>query len=449
MAERCQLIEKPMASPEFFAGKKLIQAIKRAGFEAGFVGGSVRDLLLGKRPADFDIVSTARPELLPTLFPDVKQVGASFGVALVESDGFSFEVATAREERNYLDGRHPELVRYTDSLAHDMQRRDFTINAMWLDPETMLVHDVVGGIDDLEQGVLRTVGDPRQRFAEDYLRMLRAIRFSARLRLMPDPAMMRSIAALAPQCACLAGERVAQELNRMLTGPEPARAMELLLDCGLLKVLLPEVAAMVGVEQPPEYHPEGDVWTHTLLMLRHMVLPDLPLAWSVLLHDIGKPPSRTVDPDGRARFFSHEVIGAELAEPLLERLHFSTVDKNAILGAIRNHMRFASVREMRPAKLRKLLADENFSLELELHRLDCISCHGMMEGFLFLLDQLAAAPEHRALPPPLVMGRDLVKAGMPPGPRFKAVLEAVFEAQLAGEITTREAALTMALEALR
>ena len=375
-------------------------------------------------------------------------VGASFGVSLVRHGGFEFEVAAARQERFYLDGRHPGEVRYTRDLAVDMQRRDFTVNALWYDPVTEIVHDAVGGIDDLERGVLRTVGEPEERFSEDYLRMLRAVRFVSRLRFRLDPAAGRAIRRLAAKCGELTGERLRGELTSMLTGPDPAGAVRLLERTGILAVVLPEVAVLRGVEQPPEFHPEGDVLTHTLLMLEHMAKPDPLLAWSVLLHDVGKAVTQSRDETGRIRFFGHETAGAETAAAILERFRFSTAERDGIVQAVRNHMRFASVLRMKPAKLRRLLADPNFPLELELHRLDCIACHGILDVFVFLLDRLAETPHLQTLPEPFVMGRDLVAAGVRPGPRFRPVLEKVFDRQLAGAFASREEALACALRLL-
>ena len=425
-----------VANPAFHAACHAVRKLKQAGFEAGLVGGSVRDLLLGRLPADYDLVSTAVPEVLAELFPGQRSVGVSFGVSLIEVEGIRFEAATAREERNYLDGRHPELVRYTDSLELDMARRDFTVNALWYDPETEEVCDCVGGVADLERGVLRTVGDPEERFREDYLRMLRAVRFAARLGFELSPGTRRAIAELAPLTAELAPERVAGELTRMLTGPAPDRAMRLLLELGLLRAVLPEVAALDGVEQPPQFHPEGDVFTHTMKMLAHMAYPDARLAWSVLLHDIAKPQTQSIDETGRIRFFGHESEGAELAGRILDRLRFSTADREAIVQAVRGHMRFASVREMRAAKLRRLLADPNFPLELELHRLDCIACHGFLECFVYLLDELVERRrrgEETALPERWVTGKSLIAAGCRPGPEFGPLLESIYDRQLAGE----------------
>lgn len=437
-----------VSNPAFHAACEAVRKLQAAGFEAGLVGGSVRDLLLGRVPADFDLVTTAHPEQLMELFPDTRSVGASFGVSLIDVGEFRFEAATAREERNYLDGRHPELVRYTDSLERDMERRDFTINALWYDPVAEVVCDCVGGAADLERGVLRTVGEPEERFREDYLRMLRAVRFAARLGFELAPGTRRAIGVLAPLTAELAPERIAGELTRMLTGPSPDRAMRLLLELGLLRAVLPEVAALDKVEQPPQFHPEGDVFTHTMAMLRHMAYPDARLAWSVLLHDIAKPLTKSIDETGRIRFFGHEEAGALLAERILDRLRFSASDREAIVQAVRNHMRFAAVREMRTAKLRRLLADPNFALELELHRLDCIACHGFLECFVFLLDELVERRrrgEEAVLPSRWVTGKSLIAAGCRPGPEFGPLLEQVYDRQLAGEFADPASALAAAL----
>lgn len=434
-------VQLPVGDPVFDSAVAIGKTLSGAGYETGIVGGAVRDLLLGKTPDDVDIVTVAKPEELTKFFDDVKLVGASFGVSLVNS----MEVATARLERRYLDGRHPEEVKYADSLEEDMSRRDFTINAMFLDLENNEVCDCVGGLADLEAGIVRTVGDPLQRFSEDYLRMLRAVRFAARYRFALAPDTCRAIQKLAPSCAKLAGERVREELTKMFTGNNPAYALELLRETGLLKVLLPEVDAMQGVTQPPEYHPEGDVYEHTLLMFKHLACADLRVAWSVLLHDIGKVRTRSVEPGGRIRFFGHESVGADMAYELLERLHFSIADRDSIVSAIRNHMRFSSVCDMRAAKLRKLLADKNFSVELELHRLDCISCHAMMDCFVYLLDKLNEYADRLILPEPFINGNDLKRFGLTPGPHFRKILDAVFEEQLAGNITTREEALQKAM----
>ena len=433
---------------EFQIAKLVAQKLAAAGFRAMLVGGSVRDMLMGSVPHDFDLVTTATPEDLAAVFPGQTQlVGASFGVSLVKLDGVSLEVATAREERNYLDGRHPESVRYTRDLSVDVMRRDFTVNALLYDPVGKKVVDYVGGVADLGKGVIRCVGDPKRRFSEDYLRMLRAVRFAGRFGFDLDSATRAALDELAPKCAQLSGERVREEMSKILCSPRAAESVRLMLDSGLLAAVLPEVAALAGVEQPPQFHPEGDVLTHTCLMLENMVLPNVNLAWSVLLHDVGKKACFGHDETGHIRFFGHEAVGAELAEKILDRLRISVADRERIVAAVKNHMRFAAVREMKSSKILRMLADDNFALELELHRLDCLSCHGKMECFVYLLDQLRAMPDAK-LPPPLVLGRDLVAAGVRPSPRFGKVLHEVYERQLAGELTDRQSAFQAALKML-
>ena len=434
---------------EFSLVKTVVRKLASAGFRTMLVGGCVRDMLLGQSPHDFDLVTTATPEELAAVFPGQCQlVGASFGVSLVKLDGISFEVATAREERNYLDGRHPESVRYTDDLGIDAARRDFTVNALLYDPVKGEVVDCVGGVADLEKGIIRCVGDAARRFSEDYLRMLRAVRFAGRFGFELDAATRAALDKLAPKCAQLSGERVREEMSKILCSPRAAESLKLMRDTGLLAAVLPEVAALSGVEQPPQFHPEGDVFEHTCLMLENMVLPTVDLAWSVLLHDVGKAACFGRDETGRIRFFGHESVGAEMAAKILDKLRFSVADRDRIVAAVKNHMRFASVREMKNAKILRMLADDNFALELELHRLDCLSSHGKMECFVYLVDQLRLMPDAK-LPSPWVLGRDLVAAGVSPSPRFGKVLHEVYERQLVGEFTDREAALKAALKLLK
>ena len=430
---------------ELRAISKAARRLRDAGHQVMLVGGAVRDLLLSRPPSDFDLVTTARPELLREMFPGYQFTGKSFGVGLLKLDAGTFEIATARLERKYMDGRHPGEIKFSDSLEEDVIRRDFTVNAILCDPLSGEIVDPAGGVEDCFRGIIRTVGDPERRFREDYLRMLRAVRFASRLDfdLMPDVA--RAIERLAPLASSLAAERIREELTLMLLGRNPGNAFRMLHEVGLLKVVLPEVDALAGVAQPPQFHPEGDVFTHTMLMLDAMVYPDLRTAWCVLLHDVGKAVTQSRDETGRIRFFGHEERGAEIATSMMERLRFANDDATAITSAIRNHMRFAAIPEMRPAKLRKIVADPNFPVELELHRLDCRCCHGKMEAFTFLLDLIAAAPEVSVLPSPWVRGADLIAAGFTPSPLFRKVLEECFERQLAGEFADPDAARKFAV----
>ena len=427
--------------PGFQAALNIVKRLREAGFFACFVGGSVRDMLLGRPPKDIDIATSATPEQAAELFPHHHEVGMAFGVLVVIEDGVPFEVATLREEREYMDGRHPEIITYTDDPKLDAARRDFTINAMFYDPVSHEIIDYFGGREDLDAGILRCVGDPVLRFGEDYLRMLRAVRFAVRFGLRIDPAVRAAIEQLKQNVGKLSCERIRQEMTLMLTGPRPAEAIRELSELGLLAFLLPEVEAMRGVEQPPQYHPEGDVFVHTMLMLEHMALPSLELAWSVLLHDVGKPLTRTVGEDGVAHFYGHEHAGAEMAEVILKRLRFSTAQTETITQAVASHMRFISVPRMRRPKLLRLMADPNFAMELELHRLDCLSSNMLMENFVFLLDEIAAKCGQVELPPPLLTGRDLIELGMKPGPAFGRILKKVEDLQLEGKISSREEAL--------
>ncbi len=428
-------------STAFKAGVILVQRLRGAGFKAYFVGGSVRDMILGKVPKDIDIATSATPQQAAELFPHHHEVGMAFGVLVVVEDGIPFEIATLREEREYMDGRHPEIVTYTDDPQLDASRRDFTINAMFFDPLTNEIIDYFGGRDDLEAGVLRCVGEPELRFNEDYLRMLRAVRFATRFGLRIDPAVRAAILKLRNRVSCLSNERIRQELSAMLIGPRPADAMRMLSELGLLELLLPEVHEMHGVEQPPAYHPEGDVFVHTMLMLDHMALPSLELAWSVLLHDVGKPATRTVGKDGVSHFYGHEAKGARIAEKILTRLRFSREQTDAIVNAVANHMRFASIHLMKRAKLMRLMAEPYFLMELELHRLDCLSSNFLMGNFVLLLDELAKKSGKVELPPPLLSGQDLINLGLKPGPDFGRLLKDIEDLRLEGKINYREEAL--------
>ncbi len=436
-------ITAPEKSPEYRAAAGIVSTLRKAGYEAYLVGGAVRDMVLGKMPADYDVTTSARPEEVTALFEHSIPVGAAFGVVTVVMDSMNFEVATFREERDYEDGRRPETLRYSRTPQEDVARRDFTVNALLFDPETSRVIDFTGGLADLKRGVIRTIGDARTRFSEDYLRMLRAVRFAVRFRFQLDPETAAAIRALAHKLVFLSAERIRDELTRMLCGPSPDLAFRTLSELGILAVVLPEVEAMHGVEQPEKYHPEGDVFVHTMLMLSRIAWPAPEIGWAVLLHDVAKPLCRTVDSDGVSHFYGHETRGAGMAREILLRLKApSALVKNVEL-AVANHMRFAHVDKMRPAKWRRLLADPNFPLELELHRIDCMGCHGLLGNYLLLLDRMRELEEagQDAVPQPLLTGKDLIELGVPPGPGMGKLLRHLNDLQLEGVIRTREDAI--------
>ncbi|MCL6546420.1 MAG: CCA tRNA nucleotidyltransferase [Bryobacteraceae bacterium] len=414
--------------------------MREDGAQAWFVGGCVRDLLLGRVPKDFDVATSATPDRIQRLFPDAKPVGAHFGVMLFEREGAQVEIATFRSDQSYSDGRRPDAVRFETSPEQDVLRRDFTINALLLDPLTGEVLDFVGGREDLEARLIRVIGDPERRFGEDHLRLLRAVRFAAVLGFQIEPATFAAIRRLAPLIRRVAAERIRDELERLLTEGDARRGLELLDESGLLVELLPEVAAMKGVSQPPQYHPEGDVWTHTLLMLGLMEShPPLTLALGVLLHDVGKPPTFRVAE--RIRFDGHDTLGARMAAEILGRLRFSKQQIRRVELLVADHLRFKDVPQMRPATLKRFLRQPHFEELLELHRLDCLASHRNLETYHLLLEMLRQTPPGALKPAPLLRGADLIQAGYTPGPLFGRILEAVEEAQLEGRLKTREQAL--------
>lgn len=435
-------------STVFAAGINIVRTLANNNFKAFFVGGSVRDMLMGRSVSDIDIASSARPEDVQKLFPRSHMAGASFGVAIVVENDIPFELATFREERNYMDGRHPEEISYTDDPALDALRRDFTINSLFFDPIAGEVYDFTGGLEDISSGILRTVGDPYDRFSEDYLRILRAVRFCARFDYEMDKQTSEAIKDLGKNVLRLANERIKAELDKMLTGPNPALSIKMLHEFGLLKLILPEVAAMDGVTQPELFHPEGDVLQHTLLMLEHMTMHDSDLAWSVLLHDIGKPPTASVGFDNVEHFYGHEDSGARMASDIMKRLRFPARSAENIISAVRNHMRFAHIHLMRTAKWKRIMAEENFPLELELHRIDCISCHGKLENYILLLDRIRELEGSPKLPPPLLNGNDLIAIGMESGPLIGKLLHKINDLQLEGSISSKDEALDFARKLL-
>ena len=449
-------------TPALASAHAIAETLRWAGAEAYFAGGCVRDLLLGITPKDFDVATNATPDRITALFPRTQSVGAHFGVILVldEVDGESTatEVATFRNDGAYLDGRRPEAVRFSTDPREDVLRRDFTINGMLLDPasftdEGVRVHvgleavlDFVGGQADLASRILRTIGSPSLRFEEDKLRMLRGVRFAARLDLTLEPQTFAAIEEHAAELTQVSNERIRDELTRMLTEGHASRAFELLHATGLLHIVLPEVETMRGVEQPPQYHPEGDVWVHTLMLLDHLPAEASPtLAWGMLLHDVGKPatfqPPNPERPGDRIRFNGHVEAGVRIAEVILNRLRFSNDDSAQILGLIRHHMQFGDIKSMKTSTLKRFLRIPRFDEHLALHRADCLSSHGDLRLYDFAKDACEHEEPEHLRPTLLVTGHDLIAAGYRPGPRFKAMLEAAEDAQLEGDIASREQGL--------
>ena len=416
-------------TPLFEAALKIVEKICNAGGSAYFVGGFVRNALLHKPCKDIDIVSTLMPDKLLEIFPDAQTAGASFGVLIIPSGKFHFEVASAREERFYMDGRHPQDVHYTTDIKTDSMRRDFTVNAMFFDPLKMEIIDFNNGISDLEKGILRTVGDGAQRFSEDYLRMLRAIRFAAKYDFNIEANTWNAIKQNAHLSCNIAPERIRQELNWMLEDKNAFKAVEMLDKSGILNIILPEVAQLHGIEQPVQFHPEGDVFEHTMKMLRSISMPSSTLAWSVLLHDTGKKTCFFRDEKG-IHFFGHEVKGAAIAEKILSRLMFSNAEKNLIVNLVKDHMRFVQVKNMKTSTLRKFLSRPDMPLLLELNRLDSLCSTKCMDDWMTVLEKLALYRDEEILPPPLIKGRDLIKLGIKPGPDFKKILDFIYEKQL-------------------
>ena len=446
-------------NPRYIAARRIALALRGRGRQAYFAGGCVRDLLLGVEAKDFDVATSATPDEVLELFPKALTVGAHFGVVLVREGGISTEVATFRHDGAYTDGRRPDAVRFSTDPKEDVQRRDFTINGMLLDPvvfeatgdATKAVLDYVGGRDDLAAGIVRAIGDPVVRFSEDKLRMLRGIRFASRLGFEIEPrtlAAMRSGAAAIHQ---VSAERIRDELTLMLTEGRARRAFELLDQTGLLAEVLPEVTRLHGVRQPPEFHPEGDVWVHTMLLLEKLPDGAAPtLAWGALLHDIGKPatfqPPNPAIPNDRIRFNGHVEVGVRVAEVILRRLRFSADETEQIVALVKNHMRFGDVMHMREATLKRFLRLPDFGEHLALHRMDCLSAHGDLSLYDFAKRKYEEAPEEAIRPKLLVTGRELIEAGYKPGPKFKAMLEAAEDAQLEGTVYTAQQALALVRE---
>ncbi len=429
------------ASPMEKTAREIVERLRENGHIAYFAGGCVRDIVRGETPKDFDVATDAKPETVQKLFPRTYAVGAHFGVILVMENRFQFEVATFRSDDAYVDGRHPSAVHFS-SREEDAKRRDFTINGMFYDPLAEKVFDFVGGRADIEAKLVRAIGDPAQRFAEDRLRMLRAVRFATVLDYKIDNKTWDALVANAVSINQISAERIREELVRIFLSPKRTRGWDLLDSSGLMRAVLPEIDAMKGCEQPEQFHPEGDVFQHTRLMLQF--LPEkvsVPLVFSVLLHDVAKPRTATVDETGRIRFNAHDRIGAVMTEEIMRRLRFSGAEIDATVEMVRQHMVFKDVPKMRVAKLKRFMARPTFDEELELHRVDCEGSHRMLDNYEFLLRKREEFANEPIIPPPLVRGDDLIALGLKPGQKFGEILEAVETRQLEGTLRTREEAL--------
>jgi poly(A) polymerase len=417
--------------------------LQRNGHQALLVGGCVRDVLLGREPADYDVATDATPERVMELFPESIAVGAQFGVVLVPRDGLKVEVATFRSDVGYSDGRHPDRVVYSKTPEEDVRRRDFTINGLLMRHDSGEIQDYVGGHVDLKAGVIRAIGEPDRRFAEDKLRMMRAVRFAARFGFEIEHKTFAAIRRHAGAVTDVSAERIREELTKLLTEGAARTGFELLEKAWLLSIVLPEIAAMKGVPQPPQFHPEGDVWIHTLLMIEGLPAgASATLAWGVLLHDVGKPPtykpaSETGD---RIRFDHHVDVGVRMAEAICKRYRFSNEETEQIVALIANHMRFAAVDQMRKSTLKRFVRLPHFEEHLELHRLDCLSSHRKFESYESVKRYLEETPEAEVHPQRVLTGNDLSQMGYIPGPLFSEILRAVEDAQLEGQIRTKEEA---------
>ena len=446
----------PRGSAKFDAALGVMERLRAAGYEAYLAGGCVRDLLLGREPSDYDVATSATPDIVLDLFPRTFAVGAHFGVVLVAQGEaetyFTTEVATFRSDGAYSDGRHPDAVRYTTTAEEDVKRRDFTINGLLLDPlkgannphvdPRTAVLDYVDGVADLDARLVRAIGRPEERFEEDHLRMLRGVRFAARFGFDLEEKTKHAMRALAHKTSAVSRERVRDELTKMLTEGHARRAFELLDETALLPEVLPEIARMKGVEQPPQYHPEGDVWVHTLGLLAQLE-PGCPatLAWGALLHDVGKPPTFRRAPD-RIRFDGHVEVGVAIGAEILRRFRLSNEDTRQILALIENHMRFMDTSRMKTSTLKRFFRLDRFDEHLSLHRMDCLAGSGYLDNWEFVRQHLQTMPEEAVRPKPLITGRELIAAGYKPGAAFKQMLHAVEDAQLEGTITTEEEALS-------
>ncbi len=420
-----------LTSPKFQTACDIAQKLHEAGYLAYFAGGCVRDYLMNKEPQDFDIATTAKPEEVEALFPKTVPVGKQFGVILVLQENIPYEVATFRREGGYQDGRHPSFVSFTIP-EEDAKRRDFTVNGLFYDPRSKKVLDFVEGEKDIKQKVIRAIGKPQERFEEDKLRLLRAVRFASTLGFEIDKETWQAICENASKIKQVSPERIREELIKIFTRPGAQRGFNLLSASGLMKEVLPEIEAMKGVEQPKDYHPEGDVFVHTGLLLEKLNHPTAVLALAALFHDVGKPPTFKIR-EGKPTFYEHAYIGAQMTRDIMKRLRFSNDEIEAVSECVANHMKFADVQKMRSGKLKQFLSRPTLPTELELHRIDCLSCHGMLDNYKFVQQKLQEYTQEELKPRPMLNGHDVMAAGVAAGPAVKAILEEAYILQLEGQ----------------
>lgn len=429
----------PNLNPNYQTALWIADQLRQKGHTAFFAGGCVRDQVMGATPHDFDIATTALPDDVEKLFNKTIPVGKQFGVMLVVQDGVTFEIATFRCEGKYLDGRHPSSVDYVGP-EEDAKRRDFTVNGLFFDPLEQKVIDYVGGVADIKKKIIRAIGDPEKRFEEDKLRILRAIRFAANLNFEIEKQTWTALCAMSKKIHEVSSERIREELVKIFVRPGAARGFDLLSESGLMREILPEIEAMKNVQQEAEFHPEGDVFVHTRLLLEKLDQPSLVLALAALFHDVGKPPTFQVR-KGRITFYEHAPLGAKMTEKIMRRLKFSNDQIMAVKECVENHMKFADVQKMRSGKLKRFVSRPTFMEELELHRIDCQSCHGMLDNYHFLKGKMKEYEKEDLKPKPFVTGHDLIQLGMKPGPDMKPLLEEAYDMQLEGAFPDKSSAL--------
>ena len=446
-----KLSEKTKNSEIYINAVKIIEILSDAGFESYIVGGAVRDLLIEKNPKEYDICTSATPNEINKIFKKSKLVGQSFGVSIVLQDKYAFEIATFREDFDYLDGRHPDKVKYTKNVEHDVKRRDFTVNGLLFDPIANKIIDYCDGLLDLKNKIIRTIGDPFERFSEDYLRILRAIRFSNQLNFEIEKKTSIAMDELSHKVVNISIERVRDEISKILLSLSPAKGIRLLDKYHILNTFIPEILEMKNIQQPPDFHPEGDVFVHTCLVLDKLSEStsenSVEVVYGALFHDIGKPD--TYHKTDRIRFNRHEYVGANKAEKICKRLKFSNKQTELIVSLVKEHMKFGNIKNMKKSTFKKFVSMENFNDHLKLHKADCLGSHGDLSLYDFTLQKLDQLNNEPILPKPFLNGNDLIDLGIKPGPIYKSILSKIFDDQLEGNIKSRDEALIKLKEVIK